>query len=182
MKYRFAIALVFLAAMSRLLPHPPNFTSVGAMALFGAAYFNRQWLMLAIPFAALFVSDIALNNLIYKDLYGDHFVWVSSAWNYGSFAIVMLSGLLWFRKQSSVGRILGASLSASLLFFLVSNFGAWMSDSINLYPKTFSGLLTCYAAGLPFLGNTIAGDLFYSAVLFGLYHLVSQRFMRLQNV
>ena len=179
MKYRFAIALVFLAAMSRLLPHPPNFSAVGAIALFGAAYFNRQWLMLAIPFAALFTSDLLLNNVIYKEFYGGNFVWFTSWWIYGSFALVMLGGLLWFNKQVSVARILGAGISASLIFFIVSNFGVWAES--GMYPKNFTGLMACYTAGLPFLGNSLAGDLFFTAVLFGVYHWVTQRFMTAQK-
>ena len=167
MKYRLAIALIALAALTRLLPHPNNFTPIGAMALFGAAYFNRQWLMLAVPFLALFLSDLFLNNVIYRELYGNQFTLVTSWWIYAAFGLVMLTGLGWLSNKVSVGRVLGASLSASLVFFLVTNFSVWAESS--MYPKTGAGLAACFTAGIPFLGNTVLGDLFFSAVMFGLF-------------
>lgn len=167
MKYRLAFALIALAALTRLLPHPHNFTPIGAIALFGAAYFNRQWLMLAVPFAALFLSDLFLNNVVYSGLYGNQFVLVTSWWIYAAFGLVMLAGMGWLSPKVTAPRVLGASLTASLLFFLLTNFSVWAESS--MYPKTALGLSACYAAGLPFLGNTILGDLFFSAAMFGIY-------------
>lgn len=167
MNYRLAISLIALAALTRLLPHPHNFTPIGAMALFGAAYFNRQWLMLAVPFAALFLSDLFINNVIYRELYGGQFTLISSWWIYAAFALVMLIGTGWLRKKVSAIRVLGASLSASAVFFLVTNFSVWVGS--GMYPKTLAGLAACYTAGIPFLGNTVLGDLFFSATLFGVF-------------
>lgn len=173
MKYRFALALIALAALTRLLPHPSNFTPLAAMALFGAAYFNRQALMLAVPFAALFFTDLFLNNVIYRALYGNQFILITSWWIYAAFAIVMLAGFGILRKKVTGLRVLGASLSASAIFFLVTNFSVWAEGS--MYPKTMTGLAACYTAGIPFLGNTILGDLCYSAALFGIYEWVMQK-------
>lgn len=167
MKYRLAIALIALAALTRLLPHPNNFTPIGAMALFGAAYFNRQWLLLAVPFLALFLSDLFLNNVIYRELYDNQFTLVTSWWIYAAFGLVMLTGLGWLSNNVSIGRVLGASLSASLVFFLVTNFSVWAESS--MYPKTGIGLAACFTAGIPFLGNTVLGDLFFSAAMFGVF-------------
>jgi len=167
MNYRFAISLIALAALTRLLPHPHNFTPIGAMALFGAAYFNRQWLLLVVPFAALFFSDLFINNVIYRELYGGQFTLISSWWIYAAFALVMLAGMGWVGKQVNTIRVFGASLSASAIFFLVTNFSVWVSS--GMYPKTLAGLAACYTAGIPFLGNTVLGDLFFSSALFGVY-------------
>jgi hypothetical protein len=171
-KLRLAIALVFVAALTRLLPHPDNFSPIGAMALFGAAHFGRPRLTLLAPFAALFVSDLLLNNLVYAEFY-DGFTLITSWWIYAAFAVVMLAGWAILRGKTSVPRLAAASLSASLLFFLVSNFSVWAGS--GMYPSTPEGLLACYAAGLPFLQNTVLGDLFFSGLLFGSYHWMARR-------
>ncbi|MCC6462876.1 MAG: hypothetical protein IT260_20580 [Saprospiraceae bacterium] len=172
MKVRIALLLIILAALSRLLPHPVNFTPLGAIGLFGAAYFQRRWMALLVPFAALFCTDLFLNNVIYRAYYPE-FQWITSAWIYLAFALVMLVGWLQLRQKVSVGRIVTASLSASVVFFLVSNFSTWAET--NLYPKTLAGLSMCYAAGLPYFGNTVLGDLCFSAALFGGYAWVARQ-------
>ncbi len=142
------------------------------MGLFAAAYFDRRWMSLALPFAAVFLSDLVLNNVIYR-AYFPTFTWFTSVWTYVSLAAIVLAGQGWLSRRVSPGRVIGASASASLLFFLISNFGVWASG--GLYPPTASGLTLCYAAGLPFLGNTLLGDLFFSGVLFGAYALLQRR-------
>lgn len=164
MKARIALLLIILAALSRLLPHPVNFTPLGAIGLFGAAYFQRRWMALLVPFAALFFTDLFLNNVIYR-VYYPEFKWITSVWIYLAFALVMLVGWLQLRRNVSTPRVVVASLSASVVFFLVSNFSTWAET--NLYPKTLTGLSMCYAAGLPYFGNTVLGDLCFSAILFG---------------
>jgi len=176
MKYRLAFALIALAALTRLLPHPNNFTPIGAIALFGAAYFNRQWLMLAVPFAALFLTDLFFNNVIYSDLYGGQFILITSWWIYAAFGLVMIAGLGLLSKKVTGIRVLGASLSASGIFFLVTNFSVWAES--GMYPKTAAGLAACYTAGIPFLGNTIMGDLCYSMAMFGVYEWAKQKNIR----
>lgn len=166
MRFRIALALIVLAALTRLLPHPPNFTPIGAMGLFGAAYFGNKRLALIIPFVALFLSDLFLNNVVYSQYYTS-FTWYTSLWIYLGFALVMLAGYVILRNDRSPSRVVAASLTASVLFFLVSNLSTWVGSGI--YPQTFAGLMTCYIAGLPFIGNTIMGDLFFSAVMFGSY-------------
>ena len=174
-----AIALmVLLAAFSRLLPHPPNFAPIGAMALFGAAYFSQRYLSFAIPIASMWLSDLVLNNVVYSQ-YFDHFVWFYPGcyWTYGVFILIGLIGLITLKRIKFQNLIL-ASLLASILFFLVSNFGVWFST--NMYPKDFSGLVTCYTAGLPFFKNTIIGDLVYSGALFGAFEFAQRRMPSIQ--
>jgi hypothetical protein len=163
---------IFFAAMSRLLPHWPNFTPVGGMALFGAAYFSRKYWAFLIPFIALWFSDLFINNLIYG-AYFETFQWWGSTGTYLGFALIVLIGIPLLKKIKP-GRLLGASLLASIVFFLVSNFFFWTSGM--MYPKTLTGLGACYAAGIPYFWNTLAGDLFFTAVLFGGYEWVSRRF------
>ncbi len=171
MNTRLAIALIFLAAVTRLalnlLPVPPhNFSPIAAIGLFGAAYFSRQAFTLAIPFIALFLSDLILNNVIYSQYYPE-FTLITSWWIYAAFSLVMLAGWWLLRHKVSPIRVISASLLASAVFFLITNFSVWLEGT--MYPKTAAGLMACFTAGLPFLKNTVQGDLFFSAVLFGTY-------------
>jgi hypothetical protein len=180
MKFRLALALIVIAALTRLFPHPHNFTPIGAIGLFGAAYFGHRWLALAVPFAALFVSDLLINNVLYREFYGEQFVLVTSWWIYAAFGAVMLVGWALLRHQKIAPLRVGlASLGASAVFFLVTNFSVWLES--GMYPKTGAGLLACYAAGIPFLGNTVLGDLCFSAVLFGVYEWAARRNVSVVN-
>lgn len=171
------VLLILLAAASRLLPHWPNFTPVGAMALFGAATFPRKWMAFVVPFLALYLSDIALNNLIYAEYYKG-FYWGFSAWVYLGFLLTILLGFGLLRGKTFSWLRLGGSIGAgSLVFFLLTNFGVWMSSSI--YPPNAAGLLAAYAAGLPFLLNSVAGNLFFGGILFGATLLLSTTFKQL---
>lgn len=160
--------LILLAAMSRLLPHPHNFTPIGAMGLFGAAYFSRKHLAFLIPFIGLWISDMVLNNLIYARLYpefyGEGVVWFGSVWVYLAFALIIVLGFVLLRHVKPTN-LLAASLLASVLFFLITNFGSMLADP--KYPKSITGLMAAYTAGIPFFWNTLLGDLFFSGVLFG---------------
>ena len=166
--------MVLLAALSRLLPHPYNFTPVGAMALFGGAYLANRWAAVAVPLLSMWLSDLLLNNIVYKE-YNPLFAWFTPGgyWIYGSIALTVVLGGLLIRKVTVV-RVAAASLSASVLFFVVTNFGVWISG--GMYAKTFEGLTACYVAALPFFRNAVVGDLVYCAVLFGVFALMQRRF------
>lgn len=164
--------------MIRLIPHYPNFTPIGAMALFGGAYLTKKWQAFVITLGALFVSDLAINLIIYDRLVLLHSMWL---WVYGSFSIIILWGAK-FLKKVSTASVIFSSLTASILFFVISNFGVWVVDPINLYPNTGTGLLACYVAGLPYLLGTIFGDLFYSAILFTLFEYAQSRFLILKPI
>lgn len=174
--------LILFAAMSRLIPHPPNFAPIGGMALFGAAYYDKRYWSFIIPVVSMWLSDLALNNILYTS-YFDRFVWFysGSLFTYASFALIALLGMFTLKKVR-LPRLLLSSLGASVIFFLVSNFGVWYAS--GMYPHTLSGLESCYVAGLPFFKNTLAGDLFYTAALFGLFEWSARRFpqLRLQHV
>ncbi len=163
--------LILVAALTRLLPHPPNFSPVEAIALFGGAYFaSRRWALM-VPLLAMFVSDLAL-GLIRGGIYFDYF---ANAGFWLVYVCIALSTVLGFGLRGRVGgtRVLGYSLLGSALFFLVTNFGAWLGSP--MYPQTVAGLAAAYVAGIPFLQWTVLGTLFYSALLFGGFVLLRAR-------
>ncbi|MBX3019571.1 MAG: hypothetical protein KF767_16910 [Bdellovibrionaceae bacterium] len=142
-------AFILITLLSRWLPHPPNMTAVGALALLSGALWGRRIWAPLVPLAVLFVSDLVLG-------FHSTFIWV-----YAGFVLVALMGMI-VKPQKGWGRsALGAGLS-SLVFFAISNFGVWMVG--GLYPKTGAGLIECYVMALPFLQNQIAGDLIFTAV------------------
>lgn len=153
------VLMVLVAAFSRLIPHPWNFTAIGAMALFGGAYFPSKKQSLFIPIAALILSDLVL---------GFH---ETMLFVYGAFLATVLIGWT-LREERSVLKVGTLSLVTSSVFFLVSNFGVWIMQS--MYAKTWAGLVECYVAAIPFFGNQIAGDLFFAAVLFGAYETLKK--------
>lgn len=160
-------AIVLAAAASRLLPHPPNFTPIAAMALFGGAYFQHRAVAFGAPLAAMLLSDL---------LIGFHggmpFVYA---------AILLISGMgLAIRSRLNPVWIGGAALSASLVFFVVTNFGVWLAGVVfpatGLYPFTGAGLVSAFVAAIPFFGNTLAGDVMYTVLLFGGFALAERWF------
>jgi hypothetical protein len=157
-----AILFVVFAVGFRFLPHPLAFTPVAAALLYFGARMPRKYLWL--PVALLAASDVILTKVVYGyALPADTFV--SWAWY---LAIVLFGGVL--AINSKPWRVLGAALGASVSFFIISNFGVWAAWT--MYPKTWSGLMAAYVAGLPFFRNDLAGDLFFTAVFFGIGHLV----------
>jgi hypothetical protein len=170
-KHTLVLALLFGAAVMRLLPHLPNVTPLCAMGLFGAAYLSKRYYAVIVPFLALFLSDLVLNNIIYKS-YFTQFQWFTSGWMYLALAAVIGVGFLRLR-QISPRNIILASILGSIVFFLISNIWSWQWDP--MYTKDAAGLITAYVAGLPFLGYSIAGDLFYSTILFGAMELAQRK-------
>ncbi len=163
--------LIVVAALTRLLPHPPNFSPVEAIALFGGAYFAARGAALLVPLVAMLLSDFALgvlNGGIYLDYFTSAGFWLQ----YACIALLVVAGF-GLRGRVSGGRVLGWSLAGSALFFLVTNFGAWLGSP--MYPQTVGGLGASYVAGIPFFQWTVLGTLFYAALLFGGFALLRRR-------
>jgi hypothetical protein len=158
---RFAVltAMIVLAALARLIPHPPNFTPVGAMALFGGACLADRRLALLVPLAALFLSDLFLSLHVLIPVV------------YGSFAVNVLLGR-WLRSRRTLIPTAAVALVGSVQFFVVTNFACWLL----YYPLTADGLTTCYAAAVPFFRNTLAGDGVFATALFGGLALAERAF------
>ena len=168
----FLIALILIAAFGRIIPHPYNMSPIAAMGLLGSAYFSRKWMAFAIPFLGTWLSDLFINNVVYAHLF-NQFTWfyAGSAWIYASYALIIMMGLFLFNSVS-ISRIMSGSVLATSMFFLITNFGAWLGNP--LYPQTFEGLMMSYAAGVPFLQGSFFGDLFYSGILFGGFALAGK--------
>lgn len=173
------IVLLIIGIGSRFLfiidgyPMLPNFTAIGAIALFGANYLKGKKRFL-IPFGALWLSDLVLNNLVYKEFYSS-FQIMGSLWVYASFVIIILLALVIMKKPSWL-RLLFAAGVTGLVFFLITNFAVWLSIS-SPYPKNIAGLMECYIAGIPFFRNTVLGNAFYSLILFGVYEWAARRYV-----
>jgi hypothetical protein len=173
-------SMIALAALSRLLPHPPNVSPVEAMALFGGAYFAGRGLALVVPLVAMVLSDIAL-GLVNG---GEYLSYVASLSFWSVYLCIALSTMLGFglRGRVSGPRVLGYSLGGSVLFFVVTNFFTWFGST--MYPQTGEGLVAAYVAAIPFFQNTVLGTLFYAAVLFGGFAVLRRRMpsLRAQTV
>jgi hypothetical protein len=155
------LAAILAAAALRLVPHPPNFTPIGAMALFSGAYLGRRGaIALLAPLGALLLSDLVIG--FYHGM----------ATVYFSTALVVLIGWLALQKVSPI-RLGGAAIASSVLFFVLTNLGMWLSS--GFYPLTLAGLDACFVAAIPFFRNTLVGDLFYSGVLFGGFALLERK-------
>lgn len=163
-------AIIGFGVLARLLPHFPNFAPMGALALFAAAFYKRKYLAVIIPALAWWLSDLYLNNTVYST--SEQFVLFTADQLFSAFALASIVGLgiLLFKKMNAVKVLLG-SISASLVFFLISNFGVWMQGI--LYPKTFNGLIECYTMAIPFYRGTFISDLVFSTVFFGVMYLLN---------
>jgi hypothetical protein len=161
-------ALVAFGAAMRLVPHEWNVAPVGAIALFAGAHFRNPFWAIFTPLAALLSSDTII------ELTGIHNrpgFYPDMPFTYAGFVAVALIGMLLQGQRGSAARrvlgITGATLSGSLVFYLVSNFGPWL----QIYPQTWQGFVQCYVNALPFLGRTLLGDAIYVSVLFGTFAL-----------
>ena len=172
-KFFIIICIIFLAAFSRIIPHYPNFTPLCAIALFGAKYFKNFHLAIIIPLFSLWISDFIINNFILGSYFdGIIFFYPGYFWQYGSFILISLFGRFSLKKIS-LFKLFGVSISSSLIFFLITNFGVWVSTTF--YSKTFMGLYFCYTAGIPFYIGTLFSSIFYSFFLFGLYEYLIRK-------
>ncbi|HTQ58375.1 MAG TPA: DUF6580 family putative transport protein [Bryobacteraceae bacterium] len=152
-----ALTLTVAGALARLLPHPPNFAPVGGMSLYAGARL-RGWQAFALPLLLMAVTDPLLGGYS-----------VATPFVYLSFLISVAIGRRLQATENPV-RIGAACFACSAQFFVISNFGTWLS----WYPHTMAGLSQCYVAAIPFFGRTLAGDLLYTAVLFGLHAWLSR--------
>ena len=153
-RYGAAFLLVFVAAFSRLLPHPANFTPIGAIALFGGVYLEKRFAFV-VPILAMLISDYFIG--FYSGMY----------WVYGSFVLVGLVGV-WLKNHKKPLYILGGTVVSSILFFVVTNFGVWMTPG-SMYAPTWAGLVGCYVFAVQYFRNSLAGDIFFVAVMFAGY-------------
>jgi hypothetical protein len=148
-----------------------NFSPLGALALFGGAYFTNKWKAFGFPLLTLFISDLILSFTVLSQyrhglLYGGWY------WTYGAFTLMTLAGK-WIIKKVTVPGILFSSLVCTFIHWIITDFGVWLNST--LYAKTIGGFITCLIAAIPFEFSFIAGTLIYSAVLFGLFEWIQKK-------
>ena len=183
---RFIVLLIFIIVVGSLrilnvaeFTAWSNFTPIGAMAIFGAAYFNQRWKAFAFPLLTLFLGDLVIHTVIFDGKYeGRPMIYLA-------FAMIVLIGILIIRKIT-VKNIALASLASTLSFWLIADFAVWMGGGIDIptqlpLSRDMSGLLQCYWQGFPYMINFLLGTLFYSAVMFGLFEWMQKEFPVLQT-
>ena len=157
-----ALGLTVFGGILRLLPHPWNFAPAGAMSLFAGSRL-KGWQAYLVPLALMAATDplrVAIWNPGYAPFDG------RTPFIYGSLLISVWIGRRWVQNPGA-SRIALAATAGSVQFFLITNAATWLLS--GMYPLTAAGLAACYIAAIPFFGNTLASDLLYSGVLFGLY-------------
>jgi hypothetical protein len=154
-----ALAMIALAALLRVAPHPWNFTPIGATALFSGAVLKDRRLAFLFPLLALFAGDVFV---------GFHKLMPVV---YASFLLSVAIGF-WLRDRRAVARISLATVLGAVQFFIIVDLGVWAFGST--YPHTREGLVACYVAAIPFLWNMLAGDAIYAALLFGGFALAER--------
>ncbi len=169
--------LISAAAFTRLFPHYPNFTAIGAIAIFGGSVIKDKKYAFLLPLAALFISDVCLHLFTsVKGFYGLNQIFVYAAF-------MLITALASFIKKASLSNTIFASFWSGIIFFVISNFGTWLADGV-VYPRTLSGLGACFIAAIPFykneffgnfLLNSIYGNLFYSGCLFLIYNYIIKK-------
>jgi hypothetical protein len=161
-KFLTITAIIFGAALLRLIPHAPNFSPIGAIALYGGAYLNRKYLAYIIPIAAMIFSDLFLG------FYGPEMLIT-----YAGFVASIFIGTQLKKNITWMNVALG-SVAASLVFFLITNFVFFYPTSLGpIYTHNFAGIINSYVAGWPFFQNTFASDLLYNSILFGGFYLLN---------
>jgi len=161
------VLVVLVAAISRIIPHPPNFTPIIAMGLFSGFYFkNNKALALLVPIAAMSISDV---------YFGFSAI---SAFVYLGLGLIVFLGCFLPNNEytTSFHNILGGSFVGSLIFFAISNFGVFLIG----YPKSIHGLIACYTAAIPFFANTVSSTLIFSTVIFLCYDIIRENVPELQ--
>ncbi len=152
-------SVLALAVISRWIPHPPNFTPIASLALFSGVFFTDKRLAFGVPLLVLLISDAVLG--FYPILF---FVYLG-------FTCTVLIGF-WLRDHLKLAPTVLTVLTSSILFFVLTNLGVWMTSSF--YPHTIAGLIECYVAAIPFFQNSVLGNLFYSFIFMGAFQLTQK--------
>ncbi len=157
MAFMFVTLLVILGVLSRLLPHISQFTAILAVAMFGGMYLPRRQAMI-LPVAIMIISDVFLgfHNTMF--------------WTWGGMMLASAIGIYLRQHKNGVSVIVG-SFIASFVFFIVTNFGAWLT----LYPLNTAGFVECYTLAIPFFRSTLLSTVVYSVILFYGYEFLCRR-------
>jgi hypothetical protein len=152
---------ILLGVLTRVIPHPPNFTAIGAIALFGGACFIDKRLSFLVPVSIMLISDLILGYHIMLSVYI-------------SFIIIVFLGFRLARKRTSM-KVINTAIIASIIFFIITNFSVFLTST--LYSKNIIGLIECYTLAIPFFMNTLVANIFYSLLMFYAFSLVKNRML-----
>lgn len=177
-----ALAIIRMLNVAQLSP-VSNFTPIGAMGLFGGAYFSSRWKAFLFPILTLFISDLIINNVIYGGQYG--FIYDGWYWVYGIFTLIVWVGKVLLQKINLKNIVLASLIAATTHWFL-ADFTVWLSGGIDLrtqlpLSRDWAGLQQCLVQGFPFMKNFLAGTLAYSALMFGGFEWLTIRFPQLAS-
>ena len=153
------IIFILLGVFTRIIPHPPNFTAIGAIALFSGAFIKEKHLAFLIPIIIMLMSDLLLGYKLMLSVY---------------ISFIAIVGLGWFlQKKQTMKQIIHISLLASIIFFIITNFSVFLTSS--MYPKNIIGLIECYTLAIPFFLNTLLSNIIYSIIMFYSFNIVKHR-------
>ena len=178
----FATLVVLLIASTRLIPETNNFVPVFAMILFAVVHFQNKYQAVIISLSVLWLSDLYINNWgQYADYYNE-FILFSSLFNYIAYLLIALVSVKIFKNTITIKKVFSSSLLIGVIFFIVSNFGVWLSG--GMYPLTLEGLVTCYIAAIPFFRATLASNILFTFILFGGYYILQKEtsFLKLSHI
>jgi hypothetical protein len=150
--------LVVFGVVCRVVPHPWNFAPIGAVALFAGATFKDRRAAVAVPLVAMFIGDVFV---------GFHSLMPVL---YGAYALIAVLGTRLRDHRGSPLHVAGGATAGATIFFVLSNFAVW----VEMYPRTWAGLVACYAAAIPFFERTLVSDWLYAAIFFGLHALAER--------
>lgn len=153
----FATILVILGVFSRVMVHTPQFTALLAISMFAGLYLSRRKALI-IPLIVMMITDLIL---------GFHDTMI---YTWGSIVLISLMGV-WLKNHKNLLNVFAGSLASALIFFVITNFGAWLS----LYPRTWAGFAECYTLAVPFFRSTLLSTIGYSLVLYVAYEWMLKR-------
>lgn len=174
---------ILFGAPSRLFTFLPNFSALETLALFGGAYITLRYVAILIPLAAMFLSDIIINNTVARPFFPNHdgIVLFSDymIWNTLAIIAIVLFGQFFLKKMNLLKGIFGI-LGATAIFWIISNIGAWLTT--GLFPLTFAGMMENFVFAVPFLKNSLLGNFVFGTILFGSYELLTRTYPNLISV
>jgi hypothetical protein len=153
-----------------------NFSPLGAMALFGGAYFDKKWKAFAFPLVMLLISDFILHQTVFKK-YGNGFLYGGWYWVYGAFALMVLLGR-WLLQKITVAGFMISVISCVFTHWIVTDLGVWIGS--KTYAQDINGLIACLENAIPYEWRFMAGTLVYGVILFGLFERMKRRYAMLQ--
>lgn len=180
-RFGLSMGIVAFATFARimtppLLGHPSNFSPIDAIAIFSGCYFARRFWKFAVPLLSVWFGDLLIDYLLFHKIM---LFYSGFYWQYGCYVMMVVLGMMLSRKVKPLP-IIAASLSSSVLFFVVTNFGVWVGS--GMYPHSTVGLLACYVAAIPFFNATVASDLVYSVLFFGSVELAKRQMPNLTAI